>query len=109
MKTICEAIIDEIHYPIGRGLVENILIKRGLISEREYTKDIALSSEFKGAIADCLRSLLYSVNFSEADKSVGALSSEDKKNILRYANSLYASIGEEIVITDDKPKVYIGY
>lgn len=108
MKTICEALIDEIHYPIGRGFIENVLIARGLECDVEFDMDVASSMSYKGAIADCLRSLLFSVNFSEADKSVGSLSSEDKTRILRMANSIYASIGEEPIEYDLKPKVYIG-
>lgn len=108
MKTICEALIDEIHYPLGRGYVENVLITRGLNSDDDFDRDVANSDSYRGAIADCLRSLLYSVNFSEADKSVGSLSSEDKKRILHIANSIYSSIGESPIEYEKKPRVYIG-
>lgn len=30
MKTIQQALIDEIHYPISEGFVENVMIKRKL-------------------------------------------------------------------------------
>ena len=106
MKTVCEALIDEIHYPISFGLVENILIARGMKCDDEYSMDVARSDSYRGALADCLRSLLFAINYSEADRSVGALSAEDKKTILFLANSIYKSIGEkEIAI--NKPKVYI--
>ena len=74
----------------------------------EYNYDVANSNLYKGALADCFRSLLYSVSYSEADKSVSALSSEDKKNVLALANSLYSSIGEATLV-ENKPKVHIGY
>lgn len=108
MKTICEALIDEIHYPLGKGCIENILIARGLESDEDFDRDVAKSDSYRGAVADCLRSLLYSVNFSEGDKSVGSLSSEDKKRILCVANSIYTSIGESTIEFEIKPKVYIG-
>ena len=107
MKTIREALIDEVHYPISGGLVENILISRGISCDDDYNKDVAHSDSYRGALADCLRSLLFAVNYSEADRSVGTLSSEDKKSILNLANSIYASIGEK-GIEINKPKVYIG-
>ena len=109
MKTIQEALIDEVHYPISGGLVENILIARGLTCGDEYSKDVAHSDTYRGALADCLRSLLFAVNYSEADRSVGSLSSEEKKMILNLANSIYSSIGEAKIEAIDKPRVYIGY
>lgn len=107
MKTICEALIDEIHYPIGVGCVENILIARGMNCDDEYNKDVAHSDSYRGAVADCLRSLLFAINYSEADRSVGTLSAEDKRTILHLANSIYKSLGEK-EIEINKPKVYIG-
>lgn len=107
MKTICEALIDEIHYPLSKGFVENVLIKRGLNGDDDFGLNVSQSDDYRGAVADCLCSLLFSVNFSEADRSVGSLSSEDKKNILQLANSIYTSIGEK-EIKVNKPKVYIG-
>jgi hypothetical protein len=109
MKTICEALIDEIHYPLSKGYVENVLIKRGLFCDDDFDCDVSRSDSYRGAVADCLRSLLFSVNFSEADKSVGSISSEDKKRILKMANNIYSSIGEEVIEFEDKPKVHIGW
>lgn len=104
MKTIQQALIDEIHYPIGLGIVENKIILRGLSSEDEFTLDIAKSKSFVGAVADCLFSLISAPNFSEADKS---FSLSDKDLILKKVNSLYNSIGEPSVALDEKPMVYI--
>lgn len=107
MKTVSQALIDEIHYPISIGLVENILIARGMDCDDEYDKDVAQSDSYRGALADCYRSLLFSINYSEADRSVGNLSSEDKKMILKMMNCIYTSIGEPVIEYNDKPKVYI--
>lgn len=104
MKTIQQALIDEIHFPIGIGIIENKIILRGLIPEDEYSMEVAKSNSFIGAVADCLYSLISAPNFSEADKS---FSLSDKSLILKKVNSLYNSIGESSVALDEKPIVYI--
>lgn len=107
MKTIRQAIIDEIYYPIGGGVVDNKLIKRGVNGETEFTQEVANSSEYKGVLADCLYSLIQAISFSEADKSVSSLTDSDKRMILKWANSLYTDIGEPEVTLDGEPRVYI--
>lgn len=104
MKTVRQALIDEIHYPISEGFVENKLFSRGLDPDDELTIDVLKSNEFKGAVADCLWSLIEAPSFSEADKSI---SLADRDIILRKANSIYLSIGEKAVDIADKPAVYI--
>lgn len=104
MKTIQQALIDEIHFPIGLGIIENKMILRGLNPEDEFNIDIAKSKAFIGAVADCLFSLISAPNFSEADKS---FSLSDKALILRKVNSMYNSIGETSVALDEKPMVFI--
>lgn len=106
MKTIKQALIDEIHYPIPLGFVENKLIERELNGNEEYTFDIAKSSNWKGALADCLYSLVQAVNLSESDKSIGTLSDKDKEILLVRVNALYKSIGESPTL--GQPMVYIG-
>lgn len=103
MKTIGQALMDEIHYPIGLGMIENKLIKRGLDIDAEYNKEIADSTSFIGAVADCLYSLIEAPNFSEADKSI---SLSDKRLILNKVNALYKSIGEQEKALAT-PRVYI--
>ena len=48
------------------------------------------------------------INFSEADKSFGALSDKDKERILLRVNSIYKTIGEPLVELEAKPTVYVG-
>ena len=79
MKTIKQALIDEIHYPIPLGFVENKMIERQLNGDDEYTFEVAQSKEWKGALADCLYSLIQAVSLSESDKSIGTLSDKDKE------------------------------
>lgn len=107
MKTIGEALLDELIYPIPFGHAENICIKRRIDIEGEFNADIAESEGYKGALADCLYSLIQSVNFSEADKSVGSLTDKQREQIIKKANALYSKLGEPL-IDDEKPMVYIG-
>ena len=107
-KTIRQALIDEIIYPMPDGKVENKIIARGINGDDEYIPEVAKSDEYRGAYADCLIALLQSVGFSESDKSVNALSDETKKRLLYIANSIYKAIGEEEVLTEPNPMVYIN-
>lgn len=108
MKTVREALLDEILYPIPEGKVDNKMIARGLDGDNEFTAEVAKSSEYRGCFADCLIALIQSVSFSESDKSVSALSDEVKKKLLTIANNIYKTIGEEEVIDEPKPMVYIN-
>ena len=106
MKTIKQALIDEIYYPIPVGLVENKMIERQLDGDDEYTFEVAQSKEWKGALADCLYSLIQAVSLSESDKSKGTLSDKDKERLLVRINALYKTIGESPAL--GQPMVYIG-
>ncbi|MCW4110059.1 hypothetical protein [Segatella copri] len=106
MKTIKQALIDEIHYPIPLGFVENKMIERQLNGDDEYTFEVAQSKEWKGALADCLYSLIQAVSLSESDKSIGTLSDKDKERLLVRINALYKTIGETPAL--GQPMVYIG-
>ena len=96
MKTVGQALVDEVHIPIPYGFVENACIKRDLDIESEFTGDVARSDAYKA------------VSFSEADKSIGSLSEDQRKAILVQVNRLYNSIGEEEVSLTPKPTVYIN-
>ena len=105
MKTILQALIDEVQYPLSVGTLENKLLYRGLDPAGDYVIDVAHSNEFKGAVADCLYALIDAPNFNEADKS---FSLSDKNLILKKANAMYKSIGEKEISLVDEPMVYIG-
>lgn len=106
MKTILQALIDEIHYPIPLGFVENKLIERQLNGEDEFSFEVCQSDKWKGALADCLFSLVQAVSLSESDKSIGTLSDKDKERLLVRINALYKAIGESPAL--GQPMVYIG-
>ncbi|MFG6426006.1 MAG: hypothetical protein K1W14_06370 [Muribaculaceae bacterium] len=106
MKTISQALKDEIHYPLGDGFIENRLLSRGLNGEEIITVEIMADKPFKGAVADCLMSLIEAPNFSESDIKIDVVY---KDLILKRANRLYAAIGEEEKVISDQPKVRIGF
>lgn len=108
MKTIREALIDEILYPIPEGKVNNILIARELDGDAPFIAAVAKSDVYRGCFADCLVALVQATSFSESDKSVSAMSDEVKKRLMITANKIYKSIGEEEVETESQPMVYIG-
>lgn len=105
-KTIQQALIDEVLYPLPLGLVENIMVKRGL-GDGVFTQSVAESEAYIGALADCLYSLITAINFSESDKSIGSLTDKDKTRILARANHYYGLIGEDAV-NDGEPMVMVG-
>ncbi len=106
MKTIKQALVDEIHYPIPQGFIENKLIERKLDGDELFTYEVAQSNEWKGALADCLYSLIQAVSLSESDKSIGTLTDSDKQKLLIRINALYKAIGENPEL--GQPMVHIG-
>lgn len=105
MRTIAQALKDEIYYPVNAGKIENVLLRRGLDGSGEITAEIMNSPELNGAVADCLYSLIEAPNFSESDISI---SLQDRDLILKKVNAIYASIGEEEKHLD-QPNVYVGW
>lgn len=95
-RTIKQALIDEVFYPLADGKVENVLLMRGIIGSDPITRDVLSENEFKGALADCLSAVVeQALNFSEADKSVSIPSAEQITIMKKKINSIYASIGEK--------------
>lgn len=107
-KTVREALIDEVFYPIPEGYVENVIVKRQLQADEDFDVSVLTSTEWKGAVADCLASLIQAVDLSEADKSVHSMTDEQRRLVLKKANRLYGEIGEPLV-DSGAPKVIIGY
>lgn len=87
--------------------MDNKLIERQLNGDDEYTFEVHNSNEWKGALADCLYSLLQAVSLSESDKSIGVLTDKDKERLLIRINNLYKEIGEDEVDLG-LPTVHIG-
>lgn len=106
MKTILQALKDEIHYKLSSGFFENRLLARGLNADDVCTADVFMGKQFKGAVADSLFTLLSAPNFTEGDVQ---FSLTDKSLITKQANAIYKSIGEPLVDNEKhEPMVYIG-
>lgn len=105
IRTIKQALRDEIPYPLGDGFYENRLLARGIDPSSPVTLELYNSSSFGGAVADCLYALVISPNVSEAGMSV---SLTDRATLLRRANTLYKAIGEDTK-EDNEPRVTVGW
>lgn len=92
MKTILQALQDEIHYPMPIGYLENRMLIRGLDGNDECSVEILSSNAFLGCVADCIKSLVLLPEVREGDKVVKIA---DKDALLAYAKALYNRIGEE--------------
>lgn len=90
------------------GKIDNKMIARGLEGGKVFTAEVAKSNGYRGCFADCLVALLQSVSFSESDKSVGVISDEVKEKLMTIANNIYKELGEEEVVAESKPMVYIN-
>lgn len=101
-----QALKDEVHYKLSSGFFDNRLLERGLNGDDECTIDTFKSKSFKGAVADCLASLVHAQNYTEGDVSM-SLSDKKVEEAKKLANSIYRSIGEDDKCFDD-PTVYIG-
>ena len=106
-RTVREALRDEVFYPVPEGYVENVMTRRQLNGDDAYN-NIETSDDFKGAVADCLASLIQAIGFSEADKTIQPLTDEQRRLILKKANTLYGEIGEPLIETGEA-KVTMGY
>ena len=57
MKTVLQALKDEVHYKLSSGFFENRLLERSLDGNEICTFDILKSKPFKGAVADRFHTL----------------------------------------------------
>ena len=100
MTTIA-ALRANVPYTLAADFYSFVIRKRNLTADAECTTDIINSSEFKGAMADCLRQIIiYPSSISEGGMSI---SKADRQSLLGEANRLYRSIGEESI--DERPKI----
>lgn len=106
MKTVMQALQDEVHYKLSSGFFENRLLSRSLNGSDECTGELFNSKPFKGAVADCLANLVQAQNYTEGDVSM-SLSDKKVEEAKKLANSIYRSIGEDDKCFDE-PTVYIG-
>jgi len=102
--TILEALKSKVQYPMPDNFYQSIMVGRSIQGETEFSAEISKSKEFIGAYADCLAGLVTYPNVSEGGVSISV---SDSVSLLNIANSLYKSIGEN-VIGKEIPTVTIG-
>ena len=99
--TVLAALKAHVQYPLPADFFSSVLLRRGLTGEDVCTKETLESPAFTGAQADCIRQIiLYPGSISEGGMSI---SKTDRDSLMRIANRLYASIGEEVI--EERPKV----
>lgn len=107
-KSIKQALIDEVFYPIPDGYIDNRILMRGLNAESDVSKSVMESDAFRGCVADCLMSVVeQSIDFTEADKSIHKPTDAQLASIKKRINNIYLSIGEEEQAFDS-PSVEFG-
>ena len=97
MKTVGQALVDEVHIPIPYGFVENACIKRDIDIESEFTGDVARSDAYKGTLADCLLSLIQAVSFSEAFKSIVYITLSARRRFHLLQSRQFTLIADESI------------
>ncbi len=99
--TTIAALKANVPYTLSADFFSFVIKKRGLVADAECTTEVINSSEFKGAIADCIRQIvIYPSSISEGGMSI---SKADRQSLMSEANRLYESIGEKPI--DERPKI----
>lgn len=91
---ILNALKSKVQYPLSDDTFNSILIDRELSGVDEYSKEIANSTLFKGALADSYMQVIICANVSEGGVSI-TLTESKEKQLLSMANVLYSAIGEK--------------
>jgi hypothetical protein len=103
---ILTALKTKSSYPLSNDTLMAILIQRDLNSEEDFTKGIADSRMFQGAVADLYILLATQPNITEGGMSV---SQNDASTFLSLANRIYKNIGETDKGTNQSYTRFIGY
>lgn len=103
---ILTALKTKSSYPLSDDTLTAILIQRDLDGEDDFTKVVANSSIFQGAVADLYVLLATQPNITEGGMSV---SQNDASTFLSLANRIYSNIGEANKGTNQSYTRFIGY
>lgn len=95
MKTIRQALIDDVLYVLPEGIVDNKMMMRDLDGDAEISKDVMLSKSYQGCLADLLMVVVeQAINYSEADKSINVPTQAQLDILKSRINKIYVAIGE---------------
>ena len=103
--TTKEALIKSVNYPLTESNVIPLMVARGLDQAAELTQDIATSTAYKLAYADCLRFVVTMVNLQQG----GSVTQAAVKALEGTANAIYKANGEPLIgeVADAQPTVTI--
>lgn len=103
--TTLEALKKSVNYPLSDSNVIPIVIARGLTADADLTQEIATSTAYKLAYADCLRFVVTMVNLQQG----GSVTQAAVKALEGTANAIYKANGEPLIgeVADAQPTVTI--
>lgn len=111
MRTIAQTLANKVGNNIalvgGIDAAEIALEDRDLDPSAPYDRVIGKSNDFQGALADCLYQIATRAPNSTSESDI-SISFQDRNLMLKDANAIYASIGEEEKHLD-QPKVRTGW
>lgn len=100
-----DALKSRVQYTLPSAFFDSVMMERGLDGSADCTKEILNSSEFKGAMADCLRQIIiYPSGISEGGMSI---TKAESQSLMAEANRLYRAIGEPPI--EEQPKKITCY
>lgn len=86
--------------------IDSILTQRAIDPNAEFDINIANSSQYKGALADCYMVVYTMPNITEGGMSI---SYSDKSMFLKLANAIYKEIGEQDKIVNSCYTKYVDF
>lgn len=89
--TVSEALLAMVVFPVPTTTVEKFCIERGLLSNVEYSPEVASSQNFKLAEADLYHWMATSPDIKEQELS---LNPADRKYYLNKANKVYGEFDD---------------
>ncbi|WP_302335842.1 hypothetical protein [Alistipes timonensis] len=104
MQTVFEALASSVGYPVPKGTIEAIAMKRGIYNslQEEINPQVMSGKAYALCEADMMKYLVTVANVSEGDVSI---SMSDKDILINTANSVYSAYGEPLIGVPLRPTV----
>ena len=102
MQTVFEALASSVGYPVPKGTIEAIAMKRGIYNslQEEINPQVMSGKAYALCEADMMKYLVTVANVSEGDVSIS-----DKDILINTANSVYSAYGEPLIGVPLRPTV----
>ena len=104
MQTVFEALASSVGYPVPKGTIEAIAMRRGIYKslQEEINPQVMSGKAYALCEADMMKYLVTVANVSEGDVSI---SMSDKDILINTANSVYSAYGEPLIGVPLRPTV----